>query len=192
MRADLLPKLVLDNLSEQEDVALVALTKQELPYVTRAYEELMRRHYRLMYNACLVILRNPSEAQDACQDILLKVFMALQRFDGRASFKTWLMKITTNTCITRSQKRKLESERFVENNAAVLQEPDPGGGPEASLQASFEVLVQSLSNEDRQLLTLRFVGGLSLPEIGKVMSLGLSAAKMRYYRALEKLKKEER
>ena len=176
-----------------DDNDLVARAIQELPYGTRAYESLMRRYFRLIGQTCQRMLRDPHEAEEARQDIMLKVFNALPRFEGRASFKTWLLRISTNTCITRIQKRKLEAARYVSDSEMPIQEfaGDAGEDPSTQPDNEFEALTSSLSSDELQLVTLRFVGDLGLGEIAEVMGIGLSATKMRYYRALEKLKAEQ-
>lgn len=177
-----------------DDKDLVAEAIRELPYVTRAYELLMRRHYRLIGQTCQRMLRDPHEAEEASQDIMLKVFNALPRFEGRASFKTWILRISTNTCITRIQKRKLEAARYVSDSEMPIQEfaGDASNDPSQQPSSEFASLTGSLSSDELQLVTLRFVGDLGLAEIAEVMGTGLSATKMRYYRALEKLKAEQR
>lgn len=88
------------------DALLVAQAIGELPYVTTAYEELMRRHYALIHRTCVTMLRDASEAEDISQLVLIKVFNGLPKFRGRARFKTWLLKVTSNCCLTRLKKRK--------------------------------------------------------------------------------------
>ena len=175
-------------MSEYNEEALVMQAIAELPYVTHAYEQLIRKHHSLIYRSALSMLRDEGDAEDATQTILLKVFHGLPNFQQRSSFKTWILTITSNTCISMLNKIKKEQAQF-ESTA----EPDSfvGNGSEMANVQSFKEIVDDLDSTERQILTLRFVADASLQEISDIMDMGLSAVKMRYYRALEKLKDEQ-
>ncbi|WP_045860848.1 sigma-70 family RNA polymerase sigma factor [Teredinibacter purpureus] len=174
------------------DTELVAQAIKELPYVTRSYELLIKRYYPLIYRTCFGILRDSGEAEEASQVILLKVFNGLPRFQERSAFKTWLTKIIHNTCFSRHQKLKRDRAFY----SAFTEQSDDNHNdqqdesPESLWRDSFDVMVDCLSEEEQHILSLRFVSELSLAEIATLMELGLSATKMRFYRALEKLKEQ--
>ena len=167
------------------DAALVEQAQQELPYVTTAYETLMRRYERLIHSVCLRMLGNRADAEDVSQEVLVKAFNAMESFEGRSTFKTWLMRITTNTCITMQTKRKRQGEILTE-----LKGEQHGAGTTSLDTAAHDVetLLSQVKPEDRKLLVLRFVAELTFEEIAEVFDLGLSATKMRIYRATEELR----
>lgn len=173
-----------------DDAVLVSRAQQELPYATRAYQQLVERHYPLLLRYCSNILRNPEYAEDACQTVLIKVFHALPRFRQRSSFKTWLLKIAGNTCFTMRQKnqRRIGRTRYLDQEQLEQIALPANGNARALGGDRFARMIAGLSDLEQQLPSLRFVGELSLSEIAEVTGLNLSAAKMRYYRALEKLK----
>jgi len=177
--------------NEQVDVDadLVALAMDELPYVTQAFQALAERYHSLLTGYCYNILRDHSEAEDTCQVILLKVYQGLPNFEKRSSFKTWMMKIATNSCYSRLQKMKRERERFVPLEQDVIENISDSG--ESNTQAlagdRFGNMIESLSDLEQQLLSLRFIAELGLDEIAEILGMRLSATKMRYYRALKKL-----
>lgn len=175
-----------------KDVDLVARAIEELPYVTGAYQALANRYYGLLMRYCYGILRDRSEAEDACQVILLKVYHGLPRFQWRSSFKTWLLKVAANTCYSRRLKLKRERERFSPLDNEMLENTAGANTAETRVFHGdrFETLVDSLSDQEQILLNLRFVGDQSFDQIAEIMGLGLSATKMRYYRALRKLELE--
>src|SRR5690606_16857080 len=78
---------------ELSDEELVARAHQELFHVTRAYEELMRRYQRTLFNVCARYLGNERDADDVCQEVMLKVLYGLKNFEGKSKFKTWLYSI---------------------------------------------------------------------------------------------------
>jgi RNA polymerase sigma-70 factor (ECF subfamily) len=167
------------------DECLVRRCKQQLPYVTDAYEELFQRYQAVVLRTCHRYLGNPEEAQEACQDIFLRVFTKISQFEGRSSFRTWLYRVVFNTCSTRRQRLWKES-RFALTAAKNLQEgvsakPEEGGG-------LVEAVLDQLLVADKEILLLRFEAELSLEEIAQFNGSKLSAAKMRLYRAMERFK----
>ncbi len=166
------------------DEALVACACDELPYRTRAYEELMSRHERLMFGVCLRLVGSRADAEDITQDVMLKVFSKLGSFEGRSSFKTWLVRVTRNACKDWLKKRAI-SRQYSESLANEPQEQSTIAYEENRLLG----LLKELSPADREILTLRFVADLSLQEISETSDIGLSATKMRLYRAIERLQK---
>ena len=64
------------------------------------------RHEKLVYNKCLSMLKNQTDAEDLTHDIFIKVFVSLKQFKGASQFKTWLFSITYNFCISFLRKKK--------------------------------------------------------------------------------------
>lgn len=172
-------------MADDPDFALVKQAQAELPYVTNAFEQLMQRYQALIFSVCLRMLGNRADADDISQDVMIKAFGSLTSFEGRSTFKTWLMRITTNTCITLQSKRRRQREM-----TTMLQgEPDSGETSQLDT-AEYDVqrLLERVSSTDRQLLTLRFIAELKFDEIAEIAGLSLSATKMRIYRATEQLR----
>jgi len=170
------------ELKSLSDEQLVARAREELPYRTRAYEELMRRHDRLMFGVCLRLVGNRQDAEDITQDVMLKVFSKLHSFEGRSSLKTWLVRVTRNASMDWLKKRAI-SRRYTD---ALAQEPQE----ESTIvyeENHVIGLLKELSPSDREILTLRFVADMSLLEISETTELSLSVTKMRLYRAVERL-----
>ncbi|HZT03219.1 MAG TPA: sigma-70 family RNA polymerase sigma factor [Steroidobacteraceae bacterium] len=75
-----------------------------------AFEELLRRYEGKVYRLCCALLRDRAQAEDAAQESLVRVWKALDRYDGRASLSSWIYAITRNRCLTALQRRRpLES-----------------------------------------------------------------------------------
>jgi RNA polymerase sigma-70 factor (ECF subfamily) len=167
------------------DARLVAQAQRELPYRTIAYEELMRRHQGLLFGVCRRLLDSEADAEDVCQEVMFKVFGGLKRFEGRSSFKTWLLRIATNTCNSVLDKRRRSQEIKA---AWSIEQVEAPAGEIHTASLDVETLLARLNPDERQILTLRYVADLSIQEIAEVCDLGLSAAKMRLYRATDQLK----
>tara|TARA_Y100000748_G_scaffold70136_1_gene57356 strand:+ start:11323 stop:11910 length:588 start_codon:yes stop_codon:yes gene_type:complete len=178
------------NPADLDDDALVLKAKSELIHTTTAYEELMRRYQRTLFNVCVRYLGNERDADDVCQEVMLKVLHGLKQFEGKAKFKTWLYSITYNECITQYRKDKRKRRLM---DALSLDPQDEGEEQEVRTSDGSEGLSQLLAHVnpiDREILVLRFVAELEFQEIADIMHMGLSATKMRYKRALEKLRNQ--
>lgn len=147
----------------------------------------MRRYQRTLFNVCARYLGNERDADDVCQEVMLKVLHGLKQFEGKAKFKTWLYSITYNECITQYRKEK-RKRRLLDALSLDTQEEEVE--PEAPLGSSqgLNKLLSHVNPIDREILVLRFVAELEFQEIANIMHIGLSATKMRYKRALEKLR----
>jgi RNA polymerase sigma-70 factor (ECF subfamily) len=177
------------NPLELTDEELVERANRELFHTTVAYEELMRRYQRTLFNVCARYLGNERDADDVCQEVMLKVLHGLRQFEGKAKFKTWLYSITYNECITQYRKEK-RKRRLLD---ALSLDPQEEESPELDAtqvtdRISLDRWLVHVNQVDREILVLRFVAELEFQEIADIMRMGLSATKMRYKRALEKLR----
>ncbi len=177
-------------MDEANDATLVAQARIELPYRTGAFEALMRRHGPRIRQVVRRFATNPADAEDLTQEVMLKVFFELPRFRGEAAFTTWLWRVTANVCMDHYRRLKA---RIPENppaeNAASPEPADPHDSIVA-VQAAVDVeqLLDRLSLQDRMVVLLRLLVELDFSEIASAMGVGVSAAKMRYARAMDKLK----
>lgn len=179
------------NPTDLTDEELVARANRELLHTTVAYEELMRRYQRTLFNVCARYLGNDRDADDVCQEVMLKVLHGLRQFEGKAKFKTWLYSITYNECITQYRKEK-RKRRLMDALSLDQDESDEVVDGSANIvtdRASLDRWLIHVNQVDREILVLRFVAELEFQEIADIMYMGLSATKMRYKRALEKLRK---
>ncbi len=175
------------NDTSQTERALVAQAQQELPYVTAAYERLMARYESQLHAVALRYLGNPQEAEEVVQDAMLKAFFGLPKFRRDSSFKTWLYRILYNECASRYRREKRHSIVTTEEDVGERAEPAGSSDSDASLDEVQRILAP-LAEGERDVVLLRLVAGLEFSEIAEAMQIGLSAAKMRYQRALEKLR----
>lgn len=178
------------NPRELSDEELVERARHELLHTTLAYEELMRRYQRTLFNVCARYLGNERDADDVTQEVMLKVLHGLRHFEGKSRFKTWLYSITYNECITQYRKEKRKRRLLDALSLDPLDEAHDGPEPApAKASDGLDGLLVHVNPVDREILVLRFVAELEFQEIAEIMHMGLSATKMRYKRALEKLRK---
>ena len=170
------------------DDELIKRCQQELPYRTDSFEQILRRYETLVFNACVRYLHNPEEAEEASQDVFLRVFHALPKFRFEASFKSWLYRIVTNVCATKYKRSKSQQTKFPTERDVILEEV--AAEAEVGLLPIGGILADALdlmTVEDRHILYLRHIAELSFEDLAASLELKLSAAKMRLYRAEKRL-----
>lgn len=180
------------DLCKLPDEVVVQRARAELFHVTRAYEELMRRYQRTLFNVCVRYLGNERDADDVCQEVMLKVLYGLKNFEGKSKFKTWLYSITYNECITQfrrdRRRRRLADALSRESDG---EEPAEESRLPATLgRGGLDRWLAGVNPIDKEILVLRFVAELEFQEIADIVGLGLSAAKMRYKRAMDRLREQ--
>ncbi len=169
------------NLSALNEVTLVEIARHQLPHSSLAYEELMRRHSPALLAFCKNTCQNESDAEDALQETLLRAFHNLHNFRGDASIKTWLFRIAYNESINQFRKTKPASD------IDELEEPLEAEPRQDFSGTGFNQVLRHLDETDRSIVSLRITADLEFKDIAHITQSGLSAVKMRYQRALEKL-----
>ena len=148
-----------------------------------AFRRLVRANSGLVYRVALRILGH-QDAQDASQEVWVKVWRNIENFRGDSAFSTWLYRITVNTCLSVRRKEARRKEReFSGDELPFL--PEPGGGdadPEAAALGAQqrEALLAALTQvraEHRAALVLRHMEGLSYAEIARILEVPDGTAK---------------
>jgi len=162
-----------------------------------AFESLVRRHQSRVFAVAGGILRNREDVEDIAQQVFLKAYFSLKRFDQRAAFSTWLYKITLNECWDLLRKRKVRplvlevdlSEEQAREYQAAKEVAD--GRPDASdrlaARERVEQLLECLEERDRSMLVLKEVQGFSVEEIAEVLELNANTVKVRLFRARQRI-----
>lgn len=145
-----------------------------------AYALLVRAHQGKVLSLCLSLLRNPSQAEDAAQDIFLKAYKSLPSFRFDAAFSTWLYRISYRHCLDLLKAAKRRREEALESL------PEPAARPDSDALA-VQSLLEGLAPDYRLVLTLREVQGLSYQEICAATGDSLDSVKARLRRAREAL-----
>lgn len=160
----------------------------------RAFEKLVLRHQRRVVANCRYITRDPNNAEDLAQEVLVKAFFGLRGFEGRSSFGSWLKRIKINHCLNYLKKEAGRSYVGVEESEVeefdqlqVRATAEQQAGAISDRQLISEVL-DSMSNTLRIPLVLCDMDELSYEEVAQSLRISLSAAKMRIKRAREEFR----
>lgn len=158
-----------------------------------AFEELVRRHQQRVFALVAGILHRRDDVEDIAQQVFLKAYFGIKRFDQRAAFSTWLYKIAVNECWDYLRKRKVRplvyeadlSEEQVSRLDGIVSLSRPPEGPNARAETReiIERMLGVLSEQDRQLLLLKEVEGFSVQELAEILHLNVNTVKVRLFRA---------
>jgi RNA polymerase sigma-70 factor (ECF subfamily) len=167
-----------------------------------AFEELIRRHQHRVFAVAGGILRRREDVEDIAQQVFVKAYFSLKRFDQRAAFSTWLYKITVNECWDLLRKKKVrplvyESDLSEEQAKQVItsaEKVNPGPDISQKMEAreNVERLLEGLDERDRLMLILKEVEGYSIEEIARVLNLNGNTVKVRLFRARRRVVSQAR
>lgn len=168
-----------------------------------AFEELVARHKRGLFNFLLRSVHNQSRAEELLQEVFLRVIRAKDRYQRTAKFTTWIYTIARNLCVDESRRQKfrktipLEAKRRgrgEELGLSVLDVTDSGevGTDAASeaptIRARVAAAIDNLPDDQREVFIMRQFGGLSFKQIGEAVGAPENTVKSRMRYALEKLR----
>lgn len=147
-----------------------------------AFRKLVEKHSSLVYRVALRML-GPEEAQDASQDVWVRVWKNIKQFRGESAFSTWLYRITVNACLN-TRRREIRHEKR-ERLEEVPYLPEPAGGdsdPEAATlsrerREELNAALGKLRAEHRAAVILRHLEGLSYDEIAEILEVPNGTAK---------------
>ncbi len=178
---------------DDPDADLVARARRAPGGDTRAFDELMARHRSRVVANCRY-LTSGNDAEDLAQEVLVKAYFALKKYEHRAKFSTWLYRIKVNHCLNHRRAGKRHDGDVAIDDAA----PDSAAltvpaDADVALDRAADVTrvraaVASLSETLRQPLVMRELDEMSYEEIAAALGLSLSAVKMRILRARQELR----
>lgn len=153
----------------------------------------LEKHHRESYGWALsCCARNPAEAENVLQAVYLKALEGKARFDGRASFKTWLFAVIRRTAIDEKRRQWLRQFRL-ERYEGRIERSACGESPDEAIYRSeigalFRRALAELPRRQREVLQLVFYHDLSLAEAAEVMGISLGSARTHYERGKQRLR----
>jgi RNA polymerase sigma-70 factor (ECF subfamily) len=146
-----------------------------------AFSKLAEAHSALVYQKAVQMLGR-EDAQDASQEVWVKVWASIKGFRGESAFGTWLYRITANTCLSIRRRESRREEREVEGETPITERPGGDADPEAAVLRSerreeVRVALGNVREEHRAALVLRHMEGLSYAEIAEVLGVPDGTAK---------------
>jgi RNA polymerase sigma-70 factor (ECF subfamily) len=153
----------------------------------QAFEPLVLRYQRPLYNVAWRLLGHPEDARDVVQGALVKAWQKLHTFDPRYRFFSWVYRIVVNEALNLRDRRPAVAPLADDLRA-------PGGSPDEAVRereraAALHAALLDLSDADRQVIALRHFGELSYAEIGEALELDEKTVKSRLHEARRRLGK---
>jgi RNA polymerase sigma-70 factor (ECF subfamily) len=166
-----------------------------------AFNDLVRKYEKQVYNFAYRLTGNYDDANDVAQDAFLRVFNAIGSFRGDASFSTWLFRITTNVFLDERKRAKAHPQSSLDEylelgeSSVTRQIEDPSPTPEVVLEESeraqiLSKAVSELPEYQRAMVTLYHGQQKSYEEIAEIMDLPIGTVKSRLNRARLALKEK--
>jgi RNA polymerase sigma factor (sigma-70 family) len=170
-----------------EDALEQYLASQNVNYFNLLYD----RYTNKVYAKCMSMLRDQELAEDATQEIFVKILLSLSKFSGKSKFSTWLYSITYNYCI--DQIRKEKNENFVQvNDFSRIDKVDEDMYDSEIKETNvfrLKEVMDKMNAEDKCILLMKYQDELSIKDICNILDKTESAVKMKILRAKEKFLK---
>lgn len=180
-----------------DDERLVGLAQQGH---LASYDELVTRHRGKIFAMIRNMIQHEADAWDLSQEVFIKAWMALPRFESRSRFSTWLYRIAHNVVYDWTRKHKIDSagelndEIFERERIDAGSTTTPSGGQsphdslaQSELRIKIEAALAKLSTEHQQVVVLKDVQGLAYKEIAEIMECSLGTVMSRLFYARQKL-----
>jgi RNA polymerase sigma-70 factor, ECF subfamily len=184
--------------AEEDPLHDVDLVRRILAGEEELFERLVRRYQSRILAHLSRMVGNRDDALDLSQEIFVKVFQALDRYNPEFKFSTWLFRIAGNAAIDHLRKRRLRTVPLEpsDSEGQRVSSPEysnPGLDPYATLRNvergdAIANAIQGLPQEFRELIALRHFTGLSYEEIAEIKGMPLGTVKNKLFRARAVLK----
>ncbi len=175
------------------------LVRRSLEGDVRAFEALLRRYERGIYNLALRMVRDAETARDLTQEVFLRVHGSLGRYDPVYPFASWIYRVASNLCIDTIRKRRvstvsLDAPSHSEGDEFTREFSDEAPDPSAALESAERAkllaeILDRLPEAHRLVLVLRHQRDLSSEEIAVTLNAPLGTIKARIHRAREEFRR---
>lgn len=176
-----------DDLAEADDHRLV---EAFLGGRREAFDVIVERHRRHVYQLCYRFVGNHEDASDLAQDVFVRAFKGLRHFKRQSSLGTWLYRVGVNACLNRLAAKRLETEPIEHAQHIDARVADP---LETVLRgeraAAVRVAIERLPPKQRATLVLRVYQELSHEQIASVLGSSVGAVKANFFHALGNLRR---
>jgi RNA polymerase sigma-70 factor, ECF subfamily len=184
------------NVASPQPAAIDALIERCLGGDQVAWEQIVRQHWRKVFNVAYKFVGSHDQAEDLTQDIFLKIFKSLDTFDRRANFQTWLISVSRNLCIdhyrsVRKERQAIDRDVTAEDVAPAASTASPLAALEnRDLASMLRQALQTLPQSLRMAVLLRDIQELSYQEIAERLRLPEGTVKSRINRGRRELARQ--
>jgi RNA polymerase sigma-70 factor (ECF subfamily) len=155
-----------------------------------AFDVIVERHRRHVYQLCYRFVGNHEDASDLAQDVFVRAFKGLRHFKGQSSLGTWLYRVGVNACLNRLATKRVETEPIESSQHVDTRGVDPLEGVlRGERAAAVRVAIDRLPPKQRATLVLRVYQELTHEEIATVLGSSVGAVKANFFHALGNLRR---
>ncbi len=179
------------NNERAEDEILISRT---LTGEKEAFDVLITKYRNRIFRLTLYMLGDQQEAEDAAQEVFVRAFRNLGKFQGKSSFFTWLYRIAVNNIYTQARKsaRRREIQHQVFREKSVIPNPGPKTPEELAIAGELQEMVRAaitqLDPRFRPVLILKEIEGMEVGMVAEILKLPSGTVKSRLFRAREELR----
>lgn len=163
----------------------------------QALNLLIKRYLTPIYNFAFNYTKDEAAAEDLTQEVFVKVWKKIEKFNPQYKFKSWLYIIAKNTCLNYLKKNKAIAFSRLDNGDGfiferLIEETSPSPQTELELKETAAVInsvIEKLPEKYQQIVKLRYLGGYKFREIAGMFKESIETVKSRNRRALIRLKK---
>lgn len=153
------------------------------------FESLHEAHYAMVHQMCLGFMKGDMDlAQDLTQEVFINTWCALHKFKGESSHKTWIYRVTVNTCLKYIRDRKSNNQISFEEVQQQLPEPDESSQEKEGENQSLYKAIGQLGELDR-LIIMMVLEELEYDDIAKVIGISSGNLRVKIHRIKKNLKK---
>jgi RNA polymerase sigma-70 factor, ECF subfamily len=164
-----------------------------------AFEQLVFRYDKQVLTIAARYVQSSEDAKDIYQEVFIRVFRALPRFQMRSQFSTWLFRITTNVCLSHRTKRKRHFHSSLnqdsdDEHGSPLADSIPDGGAHVDQAESTDTAlhvsnaVEALSPKQKIVFTMKYYDGYKIREIAEMTGLNEGTIKRYLFSATRKVR----
>lgn len=155
-----------------------------------AFDLIVERHRRTVYQVCFRFVGNHEDASDLAQDAFIRAYRALAKFKGESELRTWLYRIAVNVCLNRMALKTpafetIETDRHLDTHSERPDEPVI----RAERAELVKAAIAKLPRKQRATLILRVYHELPHDEIAQILGSSVGAVKANFFHALNNLKR---
>lgn len=162
-----------------------------------AFEQIIALYESKVFSLIYHMIKNENEIEDLAQEVFIRVYTNIKKFNGNSSLYTWIYKITTNLCIDYIKRKKeviyLDEKLKLEDNEVEMQIPSDEKRQDElyedkELKEKLEKCIDKLPEKQKAIIILRDIKGFSYEEIAYITGIKLGTVKSQINRARQKLK----
>jgi RNA polymerase sigma factor (sigma-70 family) len=172
-------------MEKKEDIYYI---KKVINGETNCFSYLVEKYKDVVFSIALKVLKNRVDAEEAAQESFIKAFRSLHTYRAKAKFSTWLYRITYNTCISETRKKKTENIPLDKVQVRYDDEEiNLDDIPENRREKYVNAALKKLPEDEYTIVLLYYYKDESIEEISKITGLTVSNVKIKLYRARKKL-----